>query len=181
MRIHGVALAAQRDNDSQANFHLQRAGRYEGTRSKPVAGKELGIYDVELSSGSVKKLTNDMAYYAAPVWSPNGKWMAYLTNTGSGDEERDVFVMPSDGTQAKRFTKNPSKNELRRSDAVRLTSNEKGDADPDYSPDGCKIVFTPNRGSHQEIYTMNADGSNQTRLASEKGWSNSSQWSPYSK
>lgn len=35
---------------------------------------------------------------------------------------------------------------------------------PRYSPDGSKITFTSIRDGHQEVYIMNANGSNQTRL-----------------
>ena len=33
-----------------------------------------------------------------------------------------------------------------------------------WSPDGTKIAFTSGRDGSHEIYAMNADGSNQTRL-----------------
>jgi TolB protein len=34
-----------------------------------------------------------------------------------------------------------------------------------YSPDGSKIVFESDRGGSQQIYVMNADGSNQHRIS----------------
>ena len=35
---------------------------------------------------------------------------------------------------------------------------------PSFSPDGSKIAFSSDRDGNYEIYVMNADGSNQTRL-----------------
>ena len=46
---------------------------------------------------------------------------------------------------------------------TRLTNNAATDFDPTWSPDGTKIAFTSNRDGNLEIYTMNADGTGQTR------------------
>jgi TolB protein len=47
-------------------------------------------------------------------------------------------------------------------DVVKLTSTPEGtyDFNPDWSPDGTKIAFERDAGASQEIFTMNADGSN---------------------
>lgn len=49
----------------------------------------------------------------------------------------------------------------------KMKLREKGRFDnsgPVVSPDGSKILFRSNRDGNEEIYVMNADGSNQTRL-----------------
>ena len=65
-----------------------------------------------------------------------------------------------------------------------------GDEEPRWSPDGSKIVFTRTQNGAQEIWTMNADGSNQTRLTNSGSagcldeslvtstWSENPSWSP---
>jgi WD40-like Beta Propeller Repeat/Carboxypeptidase regulatory-like domain len=52
------------------------------------------------------------------------------------------------------------------SNQVNLTNNSAFDSEPNWSPDGSKIVFISNRasGGTNEIYTMNANGSNPVRL-----------------
>lgn len=52
---------------------------------------------------------------------------------------------------------------------------------PAWSPDGKKIAFESNRDTHDgnyEIYVMNADGSNQTRLTNNKAFDMQPTWSP---
>ena len=39
--------------------------------------------------------------------------------------------------------------------------------DPSWSPDGKTIAFTSNRNGELEIYSMNANGSNQKRLTTD--------------
>ena len=41
-----------------------------------------------------------------------------------------------------------------------------------------KIAFTSDRDGNREIYVMNADGSNQTRLTYDPGIDDSPSWSP---
>jgi Tol biopolymer transport system component len=49
---------------------------------------------------------------------------------------------------------------------------------PSWSPDGKKIAFTTNRNGHSDIYVMNADGSNQTRLTKNPARDVLPSWSP---
>ena len=41
-----------------------------------------------------------------------------------------------------------------------------------------KIVFTSDRDGNREIYVMNADGSDATRLTTDPGFDSSPSWSP---
>ncbi len=49
---------------------------------------------------------------------------------------------------------------------------------PAWSPDGRKIVFFSDRASNDEIYVMNADGSEQRRLTRDPGNDWGPRWSP---
>ena len=44
---------------------------------------------------------------------------------------------------------------------------------------GGKIVFNSTRDGYSEIYSMNADGSGQTRLTDDPDWDGQPSWSPF--
>ncbi len=47
-----------------------------------------------------------------------------------------------------------------------------------WSPDGTKIAFNSDRDGNSEIYVMNADGSNPTRLTNNPDSDSNPSWSP---
>src|SRR2546428_8834629 len=73
---------------------------------------------------------------------------------------------------------------------TQLTTDPGDDSEPAWSPDGTKIAFStsrdldpaclqdPNGFCNYEIYVMNADGSNQTRLTHESLPDVAPAWSP---
>jgi subtilisin family serine protease/Tol biopolymer transport system component len=60
---------------------------------------------------------------------------------------------------------------------LRLT-NLTSDFRPRFSPNGAKIVFQSLRDGQFEIYVMNSDGTNQTRLTNNPAWDTAPAWSP---
>lgn len=64
------------------------------------------------------------------------------------------------------------------SNRVALTNNEADDGNPQWSPDGTKIVFESYRDGQAEIYVMNANGSNQVRLTNNGAFDGMPSWSP---
>jgi Tol biopolymer transport system component len=83
-----------------------------------------------------------------------------------GDNGRIVFQSNRDG-HPEIYSMSPDG-----TNEVRLTNNPQGNRQPSYSPDGRKIVFVSHRNVNprnpgegvSEIYVMNPDGSDQTRL-----------------
>src|SRR2546425_746704 len=99
----------------------------------------------------------------------NGK-IAFASSRGGNS---DIYTMNPDGT-----------------DVTQLTTDPGDDSEPAWSPDGTKIAFStsrdldpaclqdPNGFCNYEIYVMNADGSNQTRLTHESLPDVAPAWSP---
>ena len=98
------------------------------------------------------RLTEDPAPDEAFAWDPSGDLIAYVSyrhgakpeDIGIGDAE--IFVV-----------------DVRTGETTNLSRNPAWDGDPDWSPDGTRIVFT-RRTDHGEIYVMRSDGSEQERL-----------------
>ena len=62
---------------------------------------------------------------------------------------------------------------------MNLSSNPAADMFPSFAPSGGLIAFTSFRdGGNGEIYVMNADGSDQTRLTTSPGTDTQPTWSP---
>jgi TolB protein len=68
--------------------------------------------------------------------------------------------------------------DLRSRRMTRLTNTGAIDTAPSYSPDGTRIVFESDRGGRQQLYVMNADGSNQQRISFGNGNYGTPVWSP---
>ncbi len=132
-------------------FSSNRTGNFEiftmsigGFNIKQVTNNALGQQGQQPAADEINE---------SPVFSPDGKDIVYVSNKSGG---KDVFIAGRTGT-------NPSN----------LTNNvAAADIDPVFSPDGNSIVFAsqlnsaifPNSGGDLEIFRMNRDGSNLTRL-----------------
>ena len=106
-----------------------------------------------------------------PAWSPDGTKIAFVS-TRAGSRRAEIWVMNADGTNPMRLTEN-----------VQLGSDSSGpfygsDLSPAWSPDGTKIAFMSQRNGFAvpEIYVMNANGSNQTRLTNNTFEDNDPFW-----
>ena len=68
--------------------------------------------------------------------------------------------------------------DLRTRDFTRLTSNLSIDTSPCFSPDGARIAFESDRGGSQQLYVMNANGSDAQRISFGDGRFGTPVWSP---
>jgi len=88
------------------------------------------IYRVPSYGGDAIPITLHEAYDYMPVWSHDGKWIAFASDRFGNF---DVFIMPSTGGEAKR-----------------LTYNSAPDFPYDFSVDDKKVLFGTNRN---DVYT----------------------------
>ena len=59
------------------------------------------IYKVPVQGGTATQLTTQASYEANPVWSPDGKQIAFASDRNGNF---DLFIMPADGGTARRLT-----------------------------------------------------------------------------
>ena len=129
---------------------------------------EYEIYQTDLDSGALKRLTHHRGYDAEASYSPDGQWIVFASNRQAYQRQlsatetqrlqqdpayfMDLYIMDREGKQVRQLTTVPGY-----------------DGGPFFSPDGKKITFRRfnEAGDKAEIWTMNVDGSDQkpiTRL-----------------
>ncbi|HET9384266.1 MAG TPA: PKD domain-containing protein [Gemmatimonadales bacterium] len=106
------------------------------------------FYVMNVDGSGVIQITNDPASdegdFAA--WSPDGRRIVFSSTRDGGD--LDIFTMNPDGSGVTQITRN---------DLIE-------DDDPVWSPDGSHIAFHSTRAGTEEIFVMNADGSDPIQL-----------------
>ncbi len=117
-------------------------------------------------SGTPDNVTNSARRELYPSWSPDGRKFAFLSETPDNNSG-DIYVMNADGSGT----------------PVQLTDtgNHVNESHPSWSADGSKIAYErhdPNSGWHNDIYKMNADGTDETLVVGTEGWETMPSWSP---
>jgi tricorn protease len=105
------------------------------------------IWVVSRDGGTARRLVGGPGLLSGPIFSPDGKWIAYTGNYGGN---RDVYVVPADGGQPRRLTYHP---------------------DPDialgWTPDSTRVLFSSDRFSYSDptqFYTVPITGGFPTEL-----------------
>jgi tricorn protease len=96
------------------------------------------VWVVSSRGGEARRLTAHPAYDAYPVWSPDGRWIAFASDR---DGNYDVYVVPVDSGMVRR-----------------LTYHSDPDIPCDWLPDGSGIVFATRReirdGWNRSLYRV---------------------------
>ncbi len=110
------------------------------------------IYSANLlESKHRRRLTRDPARDTQPSCSPRGDGIVFVSDRG-GEGNTDLYFMDEDGQGVRRLTTDPAKEQC-----------------PAWSPDGSTIVFFREvPGGQDQIFTIAADGSNETRITNDE-------------
>jgi len=158
------------------------------------------IYVMRADGTGHRRLTSHPGRDLAPAWSPDGRWMVFMSDRDARPEF-DVFRMKADGTEVERLTSGATHwfpqfapdgariamhvwrdvhvMDLTTRALTRLTVDPENGMYPTWSPDGRRIAFMSGRTGPAEIYTMNADGTNQQLLVRMRtGSAIDPRWSP---
>jgi dipeptidyl aminopeptidase/acylaminoacyl peptidase len=81
------------------------------------------LTEVQSQGSRQRPFTSGEKRDSAPRWSPDGRWLAFVSNRGD-KAKAQIYIMPTDGGEARR-----------------LTDMEHGAGEPAWSPDGKRIAF----------------------------------------
>jgi Tol biopolymer transport system component len=113
-------------------------------------------------------ITNSPAQDSNPIWSPDGKHIAFQSSRKSFTQ---IYLMEADGSNLIQLTNEKANHQL--------NLNLDGKSNP-WSPDGSKLLFlqSSSGGEISQLYVMGIDGENKVLLASGRFSLNSVSWSP---
>jgi TolB protein len=107
------------------------------------------IYTMFGDGNGRTKLINNSADDSTPIWSPDGKLIAFTSNRNGKPQ---IYVMNADGSGLRR-----------------VSQGDAPDFSPTWSADGNWIAFASLRDNATDIYMMDLTGGNVTRLTKTGG------------
>ncbi|HET9371744.1 MAG TPA: DPP IV N-terminal domain-containing protein [Vicinamibacterales bacterium] len=159
------------------------------------------IYLMDADGMGRTRLTNHPGRDVSASWSPDGKTIVFMSDRDSRPEF-DLYSMNADGSGVERLTRSGATNwfpkfspdgsrlayhvwndvhvmYLPTRETTQLTHDPLNGMYPSWSPDGSKIAFMSWRNNRTEIFTMNADGTDQRLLVTPStGGAIDPHWSP---
>ena len=124
------------------------------------------IYLMNADGTDQRAITTETDGACQPDWSPDGAQIVYISPCNSKENEyqgANLYIMNADGTGTKP-----------------LGGSIEGDYDPAWSPDGKYIAFTSLRDGHEQIYKLDLETGEVTRLTETETNKKTRQptWSP---
>jgi TolB protein len=128
---------------------------YKGGTPEIWGERRRGQGHVKLYPGT----TSPQGHCYSPVWSPDGKRIAFVQGDRRGNS--DIMVLDVESGRVRKLTDGGCIN-----------------TEPSWNPNGTQLAFTSDREGGPQVYLMEEDGSNVRRLTAEGGYNASPAWSP---
>jgi Tol biopolymer transport system component len=179
----------QQKRVTELGQHCSAAWSPDGTRLALSFGSERSsdIYVASLDGKHTRRLTDSSAINIKPVWSPNGKTLAYVAASVPGEETpgAGIYVTDAEGTNKKQVT-NMMISEVSWSpegkalllqsvtglyivgpggeNLVKISGIVERPMDAVFTPDGQKVMFRSNHEGDWHLYTVDLSGANLRRI-----------------
>ena len=138
-------------------------GKYIAFTSEKDGNYQIYILPFE-GDGKPINVMQDDKFYTYPDWSPDGQWVTFVSDR-SGNW--DIWKLSITACLDARLS--GQEGEIDSCRPQQLTDNLDDDFFPRWSPDGATIAFSSRRQADRDIYVMDADGVNVTRLTTAPG------------
>lgn len=116
-------------------FSRTRAGRF---------AHRTDLWICDAGGGSPRQLTHDFAIVMSPVWSPDGRWIAFSASEQEGDAQTELYLL-----------------EVASGRVRRLGDADLEVADPEtvhWAPDGASLLLACARRGRHEVVRVPVDG-----------------------
>ena len=133
-------------------------------KDKPLTWQ---IFAMNADGTNRQQWTQNGADDSTPVWSPDGRRVAFVSQR---DGNREIYVMPAPVL--------PGQVAMDGLGQVNITSSPGDDWTPAWSPDGRRIAFASIRRGNWEVFIVNADGSELKQVTDDGAGNMSPVWSP---
>jgi len=120
-----LPAAAAAGSEDNAAVILPRTPAPSPDGSRVAFVHQGDIWVVSAEGGMAHRLTSSPGYDSHPVWSPNGRWIAFASDRDGND---DIYVLPLDGGGIRR-----------------LTWHSDGDTPTGWTPDSRHVLFNSRR------------------------------------
>jgi TolB protein len=122
------------------------------------SGPDSGIWTAGADGSNPRQVYLHLGVVFAPVWSPDGKRIAFASNAKGNF---DLYTIDGSGADLKQLTTHPGM-----------------DLFPGWSPDGKRIAFTRYEGDTADVYLLDVEGGGESSVTSRPGFDIDPAWSP---